>query len=193
MMQTIQNQEQFLKELQNEYEETKNKIGELEEKFSISYKSLMQLIINQFENSSKMFEQSQDLKDKVHQIQIDPAKLIQISQENEFFLYLYQSINDLITENGQTPEAFQDLIQKQFPCRLSDFSDNEAMKALIKVQQLQQEGDEAQEAMLLEQIRQQYNLAGGAENQIDFDQYQALQQATGQLMMDEQGQFQIIN
>ena len=88
-MQTIQNQEQFLKELQNEYEETKNKIGELEEKFSISYKSLMQLIINQFENSSKMFEQSQDLKDKVHQIQIDPAKLIQISQENEFFLYLY--------------------------------------------------------------------------------------------------------
>jgi hypothetical protein len=67
------------------------------------------------------------------------------------------------------------------------------MKALIKVQQLQQEGDEAQEAMLLEQIRQQYNLAGGGENQIDFDQYQALQQATGHLMMDEQGQFQIIN
>lgn len=88
-----------MKDLHTDYEETKNQLTELEEKFSISYKSLMQLIINQFENSSKMFE-STELKDKVYQIQIPPNKLEQISQENEFFLYLYKSINELITENG---------------------------------------------------------------------------------------------
>ena len=55
------------------------------------------MIINQFENSSKLFE-NQEVKDKVYQIQIDPLKIEQISQENEFFAYLYRSINELITD-----------------------------------------------------------------------------------------------
>ena len=65
----------------------------------------MQIIINQFENSSKIFE-NQEATDMVYQIKIDQQKIEQISQENEFFAYLYRSINELITEQGQTPEAF---------------------------------------------------------------------------------------
>lgn len=50
---------------------------------------------------------------------------------------LYNSINELITLEGLSYTDFQELVQKQFPNNLSDFSDLEIMK-----EALEQQGDE---------------------------------------------------
>lgn len=47
--------------------------------------------------------------------------MTQISQENMFFLELYNTINELIGDQGQTLDDFLVQIEKKFPAKLQKF------------------------------------------------------------------------
>lgn len=76
----------------------------LEQKYKVAYNSLMQLILNQYQNENNTTNDinfDEKLQNaKVSQIKIEEAQLNQIVQENEFFLHLYKEINEIITPQG---------------------------------------------------------------------------------------------
>ena len=105
-------------------------IQKYEEKYRVAYKSIMELIITNFENRNNNEEHHEAIK--VEQIKLSPEQIYELSLDNQFFNDLYDTINELLTPNGQTLDDFQNLIQVYFPSSLVDYDK-------MKVTQLKQE------------------------------------------------------
>jgi hypothetical protein len=73
-------------------------IQKYEEKYRVAYKSIMELIITNFENRNNN-EDNQDAI-KVEQIKLSPEQIYELSLDNQFFNDLYDTINELLTPNG---------------------------------------------------------------------------------------------
>ena len=105
-------------------------IQKYEEKYRVAYKSIMELIITNFENRNNNEDNHEAIK--VEQIKLSPEQIYELSLDNQFFNDLYDTINELLTPNGQTLDDFQNLIQVYFPSSLVDYDK-------MKVTQLKQE------------------------------------------------------
>lgn len=73
-------------------------IQKYEEKYRVAYKSIMELIITNFENRNNTEENHEAIK--VEQIRLSSDQIHELSLDNQFFNDLYDTINELLTLNG---------------------------------------------------------------------------------------------
>jgi hypothetical protein len=73
-------------------------IQKFEEKYRVAYKSIMELIITNFESRNNIDGKHEAIK--VEQINLSTEELNDICNDNHFFWDLYHTINELLSPNG---------------------------------------------------------------------------------------------